>query len=158
MNIYIYVYLLLYLYEWSLHGCTCDGGWQTNFWDNGWKKNHGLHLCRSLSFFTTQTYITYQASHRNRQFKVQSKMQLCTRLTVSVYCFCLRSLQGKLARHSAARARCQIRASCWCWKVVKGGTGTSHVQIIFCWKGLAQQSLQSVGSIASKSEKYTGEG
>lgn len=48
-------------------------------------------------FFTTQTYITYQASHRNRQFKVQSKMQLCTRLTVSVYCFCLRSLQGKLA-------------------------------------------------------------
>lgn len=41
---------------------------------------------------------------------------------------------------------------------MKGGTGTSHVQIIFCWKVLAQQSLQSVGSIASKSEKYTGEG
>lgn len=62
------------------------------------EKKHGLHLCRSLRFFfTTQTYITYQASHRNRQFKVQSKMQLCTRLTVSIYCFCLRSLQGKLA-------------------------------------------------------------
>jgi len=63
----------------------------------GEKKTWFASLQVTEVFLTTQTYITYQASHRNRQFKVQSKMQLCTRLTVSVYCFCLRSLQGKLA-------------------------------------------------------------
>ena len=63
----------------------------------------------------------------------------------------LRSLQGKLAIGTVRQGRVAKELASLCWKVVKGGAGTSHVQIILCWKGLVQQSF--AGSIALKSEK-----